>query len=296
MLVYPDGGQVGTLGGGCVEAEVKQKAIGLLGQDGRRARTRFVLDHDYAWADGLICGGKMVILAESLRGPRAAGLLPGLSRAARSRPGFTEAVVLDPASGRLRRSATGSCSTPRGRLRRALGRRAARRTRRRRRAAGRSAQAVGREGGVAYLPTLPRIRLVDRRRRSRRPGGRRAGGPGRLRRLGRRRSPPVRQPRAVPDRPDGSSSGRSRRSCPALEITTKTYALIVTRGHGHDQEALFHLAPTAASYVGLIGSRRKIKMIFEGPAASRASPSRPWPGSRRRSAWTSARRRSSRSP
>ena len=37
----------------------------------------------------------------------------------------------------------------------------------------------------------------------------------------------------------------------------------MTRGHGHDQEALFHLAPTAAAYVGLIGSRRKIRLIFE---------------------------------
>ena len=37
----------------------------------------------------------------------------------------------------------------------------------------------------------------------------------------------------------------------------------MTRGHGHDQEALYHLAPTAAEYVGLIGSRRKIRLIFE---------------------------------
>jgi xanthine dehydrogenase accessory factor len=50
----------------------------------------------------------------------------------------------------------------------------------------------------------------------------------------------------------------------AMEVTPRTYALIVTRGHGHDQEALHHLAPTAASYVGLIGSRRKIRLIFEG--------------------------------
>ncbi len=48
-----------------------------------------------------------------------------------------------------------------------------------------------------------------------------------------------------------------------LPMTPQTYALIVTRGHGHDQEALFHLAPTAAAYVGLIGSRRKIRLIFE---------------------------------
>jgi xanthine dehydrogenase accessory factor len=49
----------------------------------------------------------------------------------------------------------------------------------------------------------------------------------------------------------------------SLDISPETYALIVTRGHGHDQEALYHLAPTAAAYVGLIGSRRKIRLIFE---------------------------------
>src|SRR5206468_1765252 len=67
MVVDPGGGQLGTLGGGCVEAEVKQKAIRRLGQAGAELHT-FVLDHDYAWADGLICGGKMAILAEALRG------------------------------------------------------------------------------------------------------------------------------------------------------------------------------------------------------------------------------------
>ena len=50
---------------------------------------------------------------------------------------------------------------------------------------------------------------------------------------------------------------------PTLEITPHCYALIVTRGHGHDQEALFHFAPTQAAYVGLIGSRRKIRLIFD---------------------------------
>src|SRR5262249_5646646 len=48
------------------------------------------------------------------------------------------------------------------------------------------------------------------------------------------------------------------------DVTPRPYALIVPRGHGHDEEALYHLAPTTASYVGLIGSRRKIRLIFEG--------------------------------
>src|SRR3954464_5139690 len=68
MVVDPDGGQAGTLGGGCVEAEVKQKAIARLGHSGAAAHS-FVLHHNYAWADGLICGGKMVILTEAVRGP-----------------------------------------------------------------------------------------------------------------------------------------------------------------------------------------------------------------------------------
>src|SRR4051812_14583384 len=32
MIVHADGGQSGTLGGGCVEAEVKRRALGLLNE------------------------------------------------------------------------------------------------------------------------------------------------------------------------------------------------------------------------------------------------------------------------
>ena len=70
---------------------------------------------------------------------------------------------------------------------------------------------------------------------------------------------------------------------PALEITPHTYALIVTRGHGHDQEALYHLAPTAAPYVGLIGSRRKIRLIFESLREAGVPDDGPGAGRRRRS-------------
>jgi xanthine dehydrogenase accessory factor len=47
------------------------------------------------------------------------------------------------------------------------------------------------------------------------------------------------------------------------DINSSTYCLVVTRGHSHDEEALYHLASTEAGYVGMIGSRRKIKLIFE---------------------------------
>jgi xanthine dehydrogenase accessory factor len=47
------------------------------------------------------------------------------------------------------------------------------------------------------------------------------------------------------------------------DINANVYCLIVTRGHNHDEEALYHLAGTSASYIGMIGSKRKIKLIYE---------------------------------
>ena len=41
------------------------------------------------------------------------------------------------------------------------------------------------------------------------------------------------------------------------------YAVIVTRGHRHDLEALRALAPSNVRYVGLIGSRAKVKRIYD---------------------------------
>ena len=73
MLVFPDGGQAGTLGGGCIEAEVKRQAIGVLDEPRGRIET-FDLDHDYGWDDGLICGGRVKILVQpALPGRRSSG-------------------------------------------------------------------------------------------------------------------------------------------------------------------------------------------------------------------------------
>src|SRR5437773_4947714 len=68
MLVFPDGRQVGTLGGGCVEAEVKRQALRTLaGDDAAKTEVlTFCLDDNYGWDDGLICGGRMSILADPL--------------------------------------------------------------------------------------------------------------------------------------------------------------------------------------------------------------------------------------
>ena len=66
MLVFPDGSQTGTLGGGCVEAEVKRRALRLL-EEGQTELLTFQLDDNYGWDDGLICGGRMKMLVDPLR-------------------------------------------------------------------------------------------------------------------------------------------------------------------------------------------------------------------------------------
>src|SRR5258706_3609194 len=66
MLVFPDGSQVGTLGGGCVEAEVKRRALLLLDR-GQTELLTFQLDSDFGWDDGLICGGRMKLLVDPIR-------------------------------------------------------------------------------------------------------------------------------------------------------------------------------------------------------------------------------------
>jgi xanthine dehydrogenase accessory factor len=263
MLVAADGGQVGTLGGGCVENEVKQRAIRRLGQAGAELHS-FVLDHDYAWADGLICGGKMVILAEALRGPGALSYVRNLLRLERTGCGFTEVVAVDP----------GRCGASR------IGQRFVFDQSGRFVAAWPHADPVP-DGvmshvepidsrpkttarlGMSILPTLPRVRLLI-------VG---AGHVGQA--VASLASEADFDVWVVDDRAQYANSerfpsaekivvGPIEETLPALEITPHTFALIVTRGHGHDQEALYLLAATPAAYVGLIGSNRKIRLIFEG--------------------------------
>lgn len=57
-LFYTDGRIAGTLGGGCLEAEIQQRALQSL-KSGQGAVFDLLLDHDFGWDDGLICGGKV---------------------------------------------------------------------------------------------------------------------------------------------------------------------------------------------------------------------------------------------
>lgn len=261
MLVFPDGSQTGTLGGGCVEAEVKRRALRLL-DEGQTEILTFQLDSDYGWDDGLICGGRMSMLVDPLRGGEDAAYYDTLSTLVAAGKGFTEAVVLDAAKAGGGRIADRWLLDAEGEV---LGSRGSGELPTELRGPLRPLSQRPRPyvaSGISYLPRLQRCRLlivgaghvgqkvaqlaaeadfetwvVDDREQYCNPD----------------RFPAAR--RLIVDSIDTALSG--------LEVDENTYCIIVTRGHNHDEEALYHLVEKPARYVGMIGSRRKIRLIFD---------------------------------
>jgi len=60
LLVREDGSMIGTVGGGCVEAEVWTAAREVIETDKPR-HLNFSLGEDAAYDNGLICGGQLNI-------------------------------------------------------------------------------------------------------------------------------------------------------------------------------------------------------------------------------------------
>ena len=52
-------------------------------------------------------------------------------------------------------------------------------------------------------------------------------------------------------------------SLDSIDVTENTFILIVTRGHGYDQVVLEKAIQSPARHVGLVGSRRKIRIILK---------------------------------
>jgi xanthine dehydrogenase accessory factor len=58
-LFYADGRINGTLGGGCLEAEIQHRAVQSL-RTNHGETFDLLLDHDFGWDDGLMCGGRVL--------------------------------------------------------------------------------------------------------------------------------------------------------------------------------------------------------------------------------------------
>jgi xanthine dehydrogenase accessory factor len=214
MLLLGDGRTIGTLGGGCVEAEVRRRAIELLSTSTSMLLT-FRLDHDYGWDDGLICGGTMDIFVEVI----------GTGEVARFERVAQQLRNGQPASLEIRYTTDGvervysETLEPAARLVIA--------------GAGHVGQALAAIAtGLGFDITV------------------------------------------IDDRADYASIerfplakqhiiGDIETELSRLAVDERSYIVIVTRGHRNDGRALAAVVNSGARYVGLIGSKRKIKTIFD---------------------------------
>jgi xanthine dehydrogenase accessory factor len=218
-IFFPDGRILGTLGGGCLEAEVQERARRALAT-GQPATFELVLDHDFGWDDGLICGGSV------------AGLI--LPQAAAARELWLELAALEETrTWGVKDDFTIGWVTELGgpwRYQETIsppcvlwvaG-------------AGHVAQAVAPLAlDLDFAVTVMDDRAALASRRHFPAGTRLRTGPWEQMLL----DPLPRQP---------------------------TFGLIVTRGHQHDALVLRHWLAKPFAYLGMIGSRRKARLLFDG--------------------------------
>ncbi len=57
-----------------------------------------------------------------------------------------------------------------------------------------------------------------------------------------------------------------------LKVGSDTYIVLVTRGHRHDQDCLRFLAGRQAAYIGMIGSRRRVRAVKKALVAEGIEP------------------------
>lgn len=215
LLVRGDMSTVGTLGGGCVEAEVRQRAFEMLLRGGS-GLLDYVLDHDFGWDDGLICGGQMFVAVRSLTSPADVAAYREAVEQARQRRPTAFPIDVDHEGRRLRY--------------------------------------------MVHLEVPPTLLIAG------------AGHVGcALARLAVDLDFHV---VVIDDRADYASPQRFNprveliaRDIPAAlrdyPIDEGCFVVIVTRGHQHDEQALEAVVRRAAGYIGLIGSKRKSRMICD---------------------------------
>ena len=174
MLVFQNGQQIGSIGGGCVEAEVCREALSVTSSEKPRLMS-FELKDDDAQESGLLCGGTMEVYVEPI--------LP-----------IPNLVILG--AGHV-----GQCVA-----------------------------SIATTIGFELTIVDDRIKYASKDR----------------------------FPEAGSLIVDPWESALQR-----LKITESSYILIATRGHQYDLCCLRFAVQSSAKYVGLLGSRRKTRLLFE---------------------------------
>lgn len=263
MLVFADGSQLGTLGGGCVEAEVKRQSLDLMLSDGKPSLLVFDLDKDYGWDDGLICGGRMTMLVDPVRPADSVEFYVAQSELMLS--GSTEVTLLKdngdaPAGTRYLFDANGQLASAAAIEGSEVPQVPDTVTQHLRPVKLRPRPYV--EAGISYIPQLPRVPLY-------------IVGAGHVGQQVAAYAAQVdfdvtviddRETYCSRDRFPAAKSllvGPMETVLTNLDVPECAYCIVVTRGHQHDEEALFHLIQKPHTYLGMIGSKRKIRLIFD---------------------------------
>ena len=265
LLILPNLRNIGTLGGGCVEAEARRQAIGLM-QDGKPRLLEFQLDSDYGWDDGLICGGNMKIFIDLPRTRAEAEMFTRLQELNAKKVPLMCATVVQSEQQNIDVGMKMIFATNGERIG----------------TLGNSVLEADVESQVSGIleknradifqqndttsiflePLQPRPTLLI--------AG--AGHVGQaLCHLGNWLDFDI---VIVDDRADFASTERLPEADDIIigdiaeelrkyPINHLTYVVIVTRGHQNDESALHSVVESEARYIGLIGSRRKIKLIFD---------------------------------
>jgi len=268
LIVRADGSGVGTLGGGCVEGDIWFAASQLLKSGGSAEMRDYELNEDLAAQDGLVCGGTMYFLLDPVRkeAPESdfndeviaayEGGAPVAVASLMNVPDGSELVVGAKLLVRENGSTAGSLGDEKLDA-------SAMNEARRLMAMGKNDYITAESGAEFFIeayttpPTLVlaggghvskaisnigstlgfRIFVIDDREEFANP----------------ERFPEAEQT-VVSDY--GSAFEK-------LPIGTNSFIVIATRGHRYDASATASAMRTPASYVGLLGSKRKTILIFE---------------------------------
>ena len=265
LLILPNLRNIGTLGGGCVEAEARRQAIGLM-QGGKPRLLEFQLDSDYGWDDGLICGGNMKIFIDLPKTRSEAEMFTRLQKLNADKVPLICATVVESEQNGVdvgMKMVFGTNGDRIGTL-------------------GNSALEADVETEIPDILERNRPSIFQKDKKMSvfleplqpRPtlliAG--AGHVGQaLCHLGSWLDFDI---AIVDDRANFASTERLPEADEIIigdiaeelrkyRINHLTYVVIVTRGHQHDESALHSVVESDARYIGLIGSRRKIKLIFD---------------------------------
>ena len=268
LLVRKDGSGVGTLGGGCVEGDIWFAARQLLKRGGSAEMRDYELNEELAAQDGLVCGGTMYFLIDPVRGKNSYGEFAAEVVAAYEggAPVALVNIMVAPESSGLsvgnkmlvRENGSTQGSLGDEKLDSASARRA-----RELMALGKNDYVVEDSGVEYYIEayTTPPTLVI-------------AGGGHVSKALA-----PVAKSVGfrlfiLDDREEFANKERFPEAeivqvgdydagLQSLPINANSFIVIATRGHRYDDSALASALKTPASYVGLLGSKRKTILIYE---------------------------------